>query len=104
MLAIEESSSPERFGDVIHYEAGRQVPLDVALAQARRLRNREIDRLLRAACKHAATTLLSVFAPMSGCNRRAFGKHAAYDRQASLNTFIRALRADAATQDRWLGA
>lgn len=83
------------FGNKIRYENGRQVPLDVALAEARRLRNREMDRLLRAAGRRVATLLLSAFGPMFGWNRRQIDPRLRHDRQASLNTYVKALRADA---------
>lgn len=105
MLNMKDPSIYETFGEAIHYEAGRQVPLDVALAEARRLRNREMDRLFRAAGKRVAAMAVSMFGPMFGWNRHQIDPRVRHERQASLDTFVRALRADAeaAKQDRWLG-
>ncbi len=102
---MRDPSIYQGFAETIRYESARQVPLDVALAEARRLRNREMDRLLRAAAARVGTLLLSLFGPMFGWNRHQIDSHTRYDRQASLNTFVKALRAEAeiAEKDRWLG-
>lgn len=95
--------------DRLSDRAGRgnavMAPVDIVLAEARRLRAQEMDRLLRAGLRRSGRILVSLFAPIFGWNRRAIDPRLRYDRQASLAAYVKGLRADAeaANNDRWLG-
>jgi hypothetical protein len=89
----------------IHYEAKSLAAVDVVLAEAHRLRRREVDRLLRAAARRTRRVLVSLLAPAFGWNRRHVDPSLYRDPQANLATYVKALRADteAAKKDVWLG-
>lgn len=91
-------------GRTIRYDLGRMAPVADVLAEARRLRAREMDRLLNATGSRLWHMLVSLVAPAFGWNRR-YGDPHPRDRQASLAGYIRSLRVDAETAqtDRRLG-
>lgn len=90
---------------VVRHEDAVMAPVDIVLAEARRLRAEAFDRLLRTGLGRCKRTAVSLIAPMFGWNRRAVDPDMWADRQASLAGYVKALRADAEAdkKDRWLG-
>lgn len=75
-------------------------PVDIVLAEARRLRAEALTRLLQAGLSRCKRAIVSLVAPMFGWRRRAADPHLYHNRQTKLTDYIKGLPADATTSDK----
>ncbi|MBL8660185.1 MAG: hypothetical protein JNM75_10575 [Rhodospirillales bacterium] len=78
----------------ISYEAA-VASVDAIIAEARRYRAQELNRLLRGGLRRVGRVTFSLMAPVFGWSRRRIEPRPPLERQASLAAYVRALRADA---------
>lgn len=96
MKEMNTNATPRPAGDEgpISYQAA-VASLDTILAEARRYRARELNRLLGRGLRRVGRVTYSLMAPAFSGSRRRIEAHPPLDRQASLAAYVRALRADA---------